>query len=426
MIFDRLYGRLSFPHVVGLLLTCPGLLRLREIRIANVPFLAFPSFSNCNRYEHSIGACHLAGLTAKTLDLTAKDKIELMTAGLYHDVATPPFGHAVEGVLKAEFGYDHEQHLYDLLTGRTSDLGREMAQIFLGRSLKLQKVCQTPEARQLGLDPFRIADLALGKTRLGSLLKSTVDLDNIDNIIRASTAMGLEKGDGRLAELLAMSFVIVGEEIQFSEKAFENLSRWRRLRERVYTCIYDDVQDFSLQAMIKHAVRVLVHSENVPKLREEDWCLTEEELLHNRLMQNPDTKRIATRIRLGDTFTCLGMFSLSSWDIDNVRKTAIPQLEDSSEKFFGFRIIADYFLDRRWRTREIQTLHQPLMTFEENLKPHQIQPNVIVGIFTEERINKVKRLCKNRDFASWVLSSIPSGTDVHFMRTLLERTGGRF
>jgi len=140
LLFDGLYGRITFPKIIKSLLTCPGILRLREIRLGNVPFISFPSFSSCTRFEHSIGVCHLAEIAANNLCLDAKEKIQLMIACLYHDVATPPFAHATEDILKRKFNFDHEQHLHDLITGKSDDLGRERAQVFEGRSLKLQKL----------------------------------------------------------------------------------------------------------------------------------------------------------------------------------------------------------------------------------------------------------------------------------------------
>lgn len=103
-IFDRLYGEIKFPDIIQKLLDCPGLLRLRDVRMANNQFVMFPAFSNASRYEHSIGVCYLAGICAKSLDLSEKDTIELMMACLYHDVGTPPFAHAMEEVLQAEYG----------------------------------------------------------------------------------------------------------------------------------------------------------------------------------------------------------------------------------------------------------------------------------------------------------------------------------
>lgn len=393
--------------------------------MGNVPFLAFPSFSNCTRYEHSIGVCHLAELAAKNLEIETRDRIELMIACLYHDVATPPFAHAVEEVFEKKFGFDHEQHLHDLLTGRTSDPGRERAQIFQGRGLKLQSISQSQKARELGLDIFRIGDLAIGKGKLGSLVKSTVDLDNIDNITRAASAIGIRKADGQLAESLAKSFVFSNGEILLSETALQFLEMWQRMRHKLYSMIYADVNDFSLETMIKHAIRILVDS-NVEDggLRQENWCLTEEELIHSRLMQNPKTKEIVTRMRFGDTYYCLAMLSFLSHNSDQIINTVIPQLKKEFQEFFRVDVIANYFIDRRWRSRSHQPLHHPLTTFTsgEKLKEEESKTDVIVGIFTPDKSPSFRRFSgSTSDFNHLIPSSLPTGTKVRFLRLATTR-----
>ena len=147
-LYDRLYHQIQFPSMIMDLLDCPGLLRLRDVRMANNQFFAFPAFANSSRYEHSLGVCYLAGICADKIGLAEKDKIELMMAGLYHDVGTPPFAHAMEEVLMAHFGFDHEKNLEKLITGDTGDFDQDLAQVYLGQSLKLKSVCQKKKISQ--------------------------------------------------------------------------------------------------------------------------------------------------------------------------------------------------------------------------------------------------------------------------------------
>lgn len=137
-IYDRLYGELKYPPIIQDLLDCPGLLRLRDVRMANNQFVAFPAFASSSRYEHSLGVCHLAGLCAESLALSEKDTIELMIACLYHDVGTPPFAHAMEEVLQSKFGFDHEQNLKNLIMGTTNEFDGDMARVFCNEGLMLR------------------------------------------------------------------------------------------------------------------------------------------------------------------------------------------------------------------------------------------------------------------------------------------------
>lgn len=264
-IYDRLYGEMKFPSIIQELLNCPGLLRLRDVRMANNQFVAFPSFASASRYEHSLGVCYLASICAKNLQLDEKDAIELMIACLYHDVGTPPFAHAMEEVLQAKFGFDHEQNLKDLIMGTNGSFDGTLAQIYQGQSLKLISVCQGSKARRLGIDLHRIAKLASGDAGecLSPLVNSKgIDLDNIDNIFRASSAMGLIFTDcGKLAKCLANAFCISEGKIYLNELYNMEIAEWQRIRDLQYTAIFESIDDFAYQTMIKKAIGYLLEED---------------------------------------------------------------------------------------------------------------------------------------------------------------------
>lgn len=303
-LYDRLYHQMTFPPLIMELLDCPGLLRLRDVRMANNQFYAFPAFSNSSRFEHSLGVCYLAGVCADQLDLPQKDKLELMIAGLYHDVGTPPFAHAMEEVLMAQFGFDHEENLKKLIIGDTGEFDQDFAQIYLGQSLKLKSVCQTKIARKIGIDPHRIARIAVGDKEdvLAPLINgSGMDLDNIDNICRAVSAMGIVKRDVDFAHLairLASSFVLDKGRVYYDRKYEKFIEQWLQLRDMQYTEIYNSVEDFSYQTMIKKAIRSLEMPEGEIKLDTNLWRLTDSEFTHQYLLKDTRSKQLMERVLL--------------------------------------------------------------------------------------------------------------------------------
>lgn len=321
-IYDRLYGQMSFPPIIQDLLNCPGLLRLRDVRMANNQFVAFPAFANSSRYEHSLGVCYLSGLCAKALDLSEKDTTELMMACLYHDVGTPPFAHAMEEVLQAEFGFDHEQNLRNLIMGTTGEFDGDMARVFQDEGLKLRSVCQSPKGRALGLDLYKIAQIAAGdKTeKLSPLLNGNeIDLDNIDNIIRASSAMGIiEQNEVTLASRLAYAFVIDNNQILYDASSISELRRWQYIRDLQYTSIFDSEDDFAYQTMIKQALNLLIKdSDSSARINKSSWKLTDSIIVNDYLLKNDKSKDIMKRVLLCKPFCCLGVLYVQG---DNVSK----------------------------------------------------------------------------------------------------------
>src|SRR3954469_10525660 len=61
---DRLYGTVTLPPFISSLVRCPAIMRLREVRMANINFLHYPGFADATRFEHSLGACYLASIAA--------------------------------------------------------------------------------------------------------------------------------------------------------------------------------------------------------------------------------------------------------------------------------------------------------------------------------------------------------------------------
>jgi len=362
--------------------------------MANIKFISFPSFSAVTRYEHSLGVCHLADLASKSLNLSEKDRMELMIAALYHDVTTPPFAHAMEEILKSCYGFDHERHFYDLIVGRSEDLGKSYAQIFQGRALKLPKLCQSAQARRMGIDLFRILELVFGKKNdtLSSLICGDIDLDNIDNIVRASSAMGIAGADKHLAETLAKSFVFYkGKEVAISEIAKSYVEKWKRLREIQYDMILCSIDDFSLQTMLKHALRYLIESadENI-QLREEDWKLTEGEIL-KKIGKHPDAREVYRRMQLKNLYECLNLVWIKGSGVLEYIENEKSQrnLEKLSEDILHIRAISNYYLDKR--QRDIQRLFMFFNKVYQSERCFLEEPALLVGFFTPDRVDFVNK-----------------------------------
>lgn len=365
-LYDRLYRQMRFPAIILDLLDCPGLLRLRDVRMANNQFYAFPAFANTSRYEHSLGVCYLAGICADKLRLSPKDKIELMIAGLYHDVGTPPFAHAMEEVLMAQFGFDHEENLKNLIIGDTGDFDQDFAQVYLGHSLKLKSVCQTKRARVLGIDPHRIARIAVGDKSdyLAPLINGAgMDLDNIDNICRAISAMGIMKEEfdfSLFARQLASSFILENGKVYYNKLYASQIEQWVQLRDIQYTQIYRSIEDFSYQAMIKKSIRLLGTSKKEKKLEKNMWRLTDSEFTYQYLLEDDNSKQLMERVLLCEPYSPLAIIYVrgkgSIQYINNNIRLIEAQASHYLSKELGLKrykdedlVLANFYPDKRHR-----------------------------------------------------------------------------
>lgn len=423
-IYDRLYGELKFPPLIQELLNCPGLLRLKDVRMANNQFVAFPAFASASRYEHSLGVCHLAGLCAESLELPEKDTIELMMACLYHDVGTPPFAHAMEEVLQYKFGFDHEQNLKNLIMGTTNEFDGDMARVFCDEGIKLRSVCHSKKGRALGLDLYRIAKIAAGDNDevLSPLLNSNgMDLDNIDNIIRASSAMGIISNDDiALASILAHAFVLQDNHVYYDGNYTSNIRRWQHIRDIQYTAIFNSVNDFAYQTMIKKAIRLLIEEDDQTFHADRNsWKLTDSEIVNNLLLKSPKSREVMRRVLLCRPYYCLGVLYVQGVSVSKYINTHLDKIEAIASAYFidtlGIRkkkldsiftnaIVANFYPDKRKRQLQNRAISWNMETvIDENTTTSQ---GALLGLFTPFSNSNYKDVAIPRNSSSTERKSV--------------------
>lgn len=407
-IYDRLYGEIFFPEIIRDLLDCPALLRLRDVRMANNQFVAFPAFANTSRYEHSLGVCYLADICAKTLSLSEKDRIELMMACLYHDVGTPPFAHAMEEVLQAEYGFDHENNLRCIVEGTNNSYAGSFEQIYLGGTIKLKSVCQSKRGRELGLDVYRVAKIIVGDKSepLSSLLNGDgMDLDNIDNVVRASTAMGIiDSTDYNLAERLASSFTIHEDgTIGYNALNANDIKRWQQIRDDQYSAIFDSVDDFAYQTMIKKSLGFLIKEDSQYRLNADSWKLTDASILHDYLLKNEYSRPIIEKVLLEKPFRCLGILYVKGKNVTSFINSHIDDIEKTVSIYYSdlmgieelntglSSVVVNFYPDKRKRSIKTKsTLMGMLIPIDEGEKKDE--PGALLGLFTPIISNKYKTI----------------------------------
>ncbi len=84
--------------------------RLRRIKQLSCAYMAYPGADH-TRFEHSLGAMHVAGLASAILMdkgyIDGEAEAELRLAGLLHDVGHGPFSHLFEELLHSKKGITH-------------------------------------------------------------------------------------------------------------------------------------------------------------------------------------------------------------------------------------------------------------------------------------------------------------------------------
>jgi HD superfamily phosphohydrolase len=303
--------------------------------------------------------------------LDEKESIELMMACLYHDVGTPPFAHAMEEVLQAKFGFDHEENLKNIILGTTGEYDGDLVQIYMGKLLKLKSVCQSRTGRSLKLDLQKIALLTVGDKSqpLSPLINGNgIDLDNIDNVVRASSAMGISFPEnmsgsaGSFAVSLAHSFTNENNQICYNALHINEIRNWQMIRDLQYSAIFESVVDFSYQSMIKKAVGLLF--DNNSTLNVNAWRFTDSEIINEYLLKTPQCAEIMERVLLCKPYHCLTVLYVSGNNVSKYINSHLSDIEDVASLHYVEKlsvsekklntiptkaVIANFFPDKRKR-----------------------------------------------------------------------------
>ncbi|HYW30639.1 MAG TPA: HD domain-containing protein [Gemmatimonas sp.] len=189
---DPLWNNVRLDPLALALLDTPVVQRLRYVRQLGLAFLVYPGATH-SRFEHAVGAYHLAGVALRLLDeggaLAGVDLYEQHTvraAALLHDVGHYPFSHALE-----EIGVTHHEEL--------------------ARPLLLQGVIADCLAERLGpRAPADVFALITGTSSspLQGLISGSIDLDKIEYLKRDAAMCGVPYGEIDVDRLLN-SLVIV-------------------------------------------------------------------------------------------------------------------------------------------------------------------------------------------------------------------------
>lgn len=291
-IFDPLYGEFNLPPLASRLVMAPEIRRLSQIRLLNSLTPTLATLGELRRYSHTLGVLHLftCWKVKHTGEFSRNDLDALEVAILLHDVATPPFGHLFEYILKEEQGWDHEQASSELFRRHHApeNVGH---QIFAGQTPKVYRTVQ-----KLGLSNDVIDEILMKNHRLHALIMGSMDFDNVDNVWRMAWALGLTKS-GENARKLALSISVTRDGgLVVPRSARGLLDEWAALRKAVYEVLIFDSSTVAGQAVLTKALRIAI---NDGVLSGESWTLTDEELL-SELRRHPLTKKLITQQYLGE------------------------------------------------------------------------------------------------------------------------------
>ena len=271
MIFrDLLYGEIILPEWLLPFLYLPELVRLRGVRLSNIDSIQYKDFGSATRYDHALGVVHLALRVAKLRQLSQSETVHLVLAALLHDVGTPPFAHTLEVIFD---DVDHELEIWNAL-GIDSRGHNNGFNAYDGELPQFVTRCKSV-SKLLGIviNPDEVGEIINGQSDLGFLIKGTLDLDNIDNVIRGTHYMGLP-ATGELALSIVDWISSLDKQPLLDGNLPKQVHRWLELRDEYYRLFFDSNDDEKgrqalLQFLIRESARLGFPKERMLKTTDE-------------------------------------------------------------------------------------------------------------------------------------------------------------
>ncbi|XP_053391575.1 deoxynucleoside triphosphate triphosphohydrolase SAMHD1-like [Mercenaria mercenaria] len=273
---DPIYGQIDLHPLCVRIIDTPQFQILRHIKQLETVYLVYPGASH-NRFEHSIGVCHLAGKFLRVLkerqpalDITTKDILCVEIAALCHDLGQGPFSHVFEHkfvtTVNPEIEWKHEKASVDMFEYMLEDNGgklhenfRQMIPGFEERDIEfIKELIGVPEDLDAEVWPCR------GRNKNKSFLYEVVanrvngiDVDRWDYIARDSYMLGM-KTTFEHNRLIQHARVLMAEgrrQICYRDKAAQDLYDMFYARLTLYRRAYQHKTHNIMGIMTRDALR---------------------------------------------------------------------------------------------------------------------------------------------------------------------------
>ena len=191
-IKDPVHGYIEVPAEILPLVDSPALQRLHHIRQLGFAYLVYPG-ANHTRFEHSLGAMHLASLLCRHLGFGTAETRTICCAALLHDIGHGPYSHASERLMQEYTQFSHD------------DIREQLKEPILAKQFEINSI-----------SPDEVAALISGSHRYAGIIHGDLDVDRMDYLLRDAHYTGAPYGNFD-AERLTKSLAVVDNTIVLNE-----------------------------------------------------------------------------------------------------------------------------------------------------------------------------------------------------------------
>jgi HD superfamily phosphohydrolase len=301
LLGDPVHGYISFttPRAAGEktekdLIDTLWMQRLRQIYQLQSARWVYPSAEH-SRFQHSLGAMHLAGRFARHLypslkaaapDCPSANYIEelLRVTALLHDVGHGPFGHFFDDNYLEQFDLTHEKLGQHIIKTELAEIIRDIRRSPNGEFAKKEKLDPEQIAFLIGkgVQPASTAKKQQWLVFLQPLLSGIYTVDNLDYVMRDAYMCGVAIGAVDIDRLMYYTF-FTDKGLTLHKSGLSALNMFLNARLYMYTNVYyhrtTRAIDEHLKELFKDTMGVLFPFNPVENLKAylelTDWSLLE-------------------------------------------------------------------------------------------------------------------------------------------------------
>jgi uncharacterized protein len=331
IVRDPIHGDIKITGCLVDLLETPEVQRLHNIKQLGFAHLVFPG-AHHTRFEHSLGSSMIASQIASLLSLKEPEKELLTCAALLHDIGHGPFSHTLESILLERFGVDHVDLTEQLILGTYDVLSKEEKQfIHAPAAHEILKKYDVSEKDVVNIIRGKLSK----KPYLSQVLNSTIDVDQLDYLMRDAYYTGVSYGMIDLQRLLQTIVVHKGN-LTILRKGVNVVENILMARALMYSSVYFHKTVRIAELMLSKALEDSSDAEPFEFFR-----LTDAEIMTSLKSMDRFQLEIITRLKYRDLFK--QAFTVSQQELSKQDAAVVKRLEDVTKRREKERALEDAF-----------------------------------------------------------------------------------
>ena len=320
IVRDPIHGDIKITGCCIDLLETPEVQRLYNIKQLGFAHLVFPG-AHHTRFEHSLGASTIAASVSETLALPKDERELIACAALLHDIGHGPFSHTLESILLEKLGVDHIDLTEKLILGEYEIVDRKEKRFI--HSPRVHRVLN-----RFHIDDKELVSIIRGKTYkkpyLSQLLNSTIDVDQVDYLIRDAYYTGVAYGMIDVQRILQTLMIHKGN-LMIQRKGVNVVENILMARALMYSSVYFHKTVRIAELMLSKALEEIPDTEPFEFFR-----MTDAEIISALMNMGPYQQEIVTRLKYRELFK--QVYMASSQDLDKEKMKMLKKLESIGQR----------------------------------------------------------------------------------------------